>query len=277
MNQKNFEYLRDQVKFTGFGEGLEMDLKEKLQQQRAEFKLYHKASYGTDESVATLYFKKSSQTDMYFFNKYDFLLKQQNRPAISKQTFYIGRENNFTLKEAYNLMCGRAVHKELVNKEGQRYLAWVQIDFKQTDKYGNYKLKYFHQNYGYDLLRELEKHPIRELENEQDKSRLIASLHKGNKQAVAYMENGDAALYFVEANPQFKSLKIYRSNSSHLDGRYPGGSWLANPEEALVKEDVPSKVKESESVQKDAARKPKATKRTRKKKGKRSTKKSAIS
>lgn len=23
MNQKNFEYLRDQVKFTGFGEGLE--------------------------------------------------------------------------------------------------------------------------------------------------------------------------------------------------------------------------------------------------------------
>ncbi|MBK0668178.1 hypothetical protein GZZ95_27560, partial [Klebsiella pneumoniae] len=31
MNQKNFEYLCDQVKFTGFGEGLENELKEKMQ------------------------------------------------------------------------------------------------------------------------------------------------------------------------------------------------------------------------------------------------------
>ena len=28
MNEKNFEYLRDQVKYSGFGEGLEEALKE---------------------------------------------------------------------------------------------------------------------------------------------------------------------------------------------------------------------------------------------------------
>ncbi len=31
MNQKNFDYLKDQLKFTGFGEGIENALKEKLQ------------------------------------------------------------------------------------------------------------------------------------------------------------------------------------------------------------------------------------------------------
>src|SRR3990170_2494477 len=39
MNQKNFEYLRDQVKFTGFGEGLESELKEKVQKQTTDFTL----------------------------------------------------------------------------------------------------------------------------------------------------------------------------------------------------------------------------------------------
>ena len=39
MNQKNFEYLRDQVKYTGFGEGLENDLKQKIQEGNPEFKL----------------------------------------------------------------------------------------------------------------------------------------------------------------------------------------------------------------------------------------------
>lgn len=33
MNEKNFEYLRSQVKYTGFGEGLDNELKEKMQQQ----------------------------------------------------------------------------------------------------------------------------------------------------------------------------------------------------------------------------------------------------
>ena len=30
MNQKNLEYLKDQIKYTGFGEGLEEVLKQKI-------------------------------------------------------------------------------------------------------------------------------------------------------------------------------------------------------------------------------------------------------
>ena len=30
MNEKNFDYLKDQIKFTGFGDALENDLKVKL-------------------------------------------------------------------------------------------------------------------------------------------------------------------------------------------------------------------------------------------------------
>ncbi len=37
-------------------------------------------------------------------------------------------------------MEGRSVNKDLTNKEGQVYNAWVQMDFKQSDDNGNFKL-----------------------------------------------------------------------------------------------------------------------------------------
>ena len=48
-------------------------------------------------------------------------------------------------------MSGRAINKDLTTKEGQLYNAWMQMDFKETDKNGNYQLKQYHTNYGYDL------------------------------------------------------------------------------------------------------------------------------
>lgn len=216
MNQKNFDYLRDQVKFSGFGEGLENELKEKMQKQTPQFLLSHQGSFGKDETVSTLHFRKSDQSDMYFFNKYDLTLKQENKPETMSQTFYLGKDNNITLKEAYNLMNGRAVNKDLTNKEGQMYNAWMQMDFKQTDTNGNYKLKQFHQNYGFDLENALSKHPIKELGNEQEKIRLFESLHKGNRQSVTFIQNGSEQKHFIEANPQFKALNIYDNNMQRL-------------------------------------------------------------
>jgi hypothetical protein len=212
MNQKNFDYLRDQVKFTGFGEALENDLSEKMQKQSPEFQLYHNTKFGNDVATATLHFKKSEQSEMYFFNKYDLTLKQEANPEMMKQTFYINKGNNITLKEGYNLMSGRAVNKDLTNKEGQVYNAWLQMDFKETDKNGNYQMKQFHKNYGFDLAKELAKHPIKELTGEQDKERLMESLQKGNRQAVTFTKEGNEQQMFIEANPRFKSLNIYDSS-----------------------------------------------------------------
>ena len=53
MNEKNFDYLKDQVKFTGFGDASENDLKEKMQKQSTEFQIYHNTKFGNDTAVAT--------------------------------------------------------------------------------------------------------------------------------------------------------------------------------------------------------------------------------
>lgn len=217
MNEKNFDYLKNQVKFTGFGEGLENELKEKLQAQEPRFTLFHNATFGKDATISTLQFKKSEESDMYFFNSYSLALKNDQHTDAIKQTFYISnKDDNITLKEAYNLLSGRAVHKELSNKEGEKYTAWLQVDFKEMDKNGNYKMKQFHQNYGYKLEETLWKHPIKELGIEQAKTRLLESLERGNRQSVTLIKNGEEQKVFIEASPQFKGLNFYDADMQRM-------------------------------------------------------------
>ena len=268
MNQKNFDYLSDQVKFTGFGEELKNHLQEKMQQGNAEFDLIHRTNIGNDAVVAVLHFKKSNESDMYFFNKYDVALKKENGADTLEQTFYINSKgNNITFKEAYNLMNGRAVNKDLTNKEGQVYNAWMQMDFKQTDNNGNYKIKHYHQNYGYDLVSALEKHPLKELTNESHKIRLVESLQKGNRQAVIFMQNGKEQKHFIEANPQFKTINVYDSNMQRLHSKQGQNEKQGRGENNTAKQ-VSKNENQKQSAADDTDEMPKASNKKRKKQNK---------
>lgn len=219
MNEKNFEYLCDQVKYTGFGEGLEEELKEKMKQQNPSFTMNHEAYYGEDVARVYLSFKKSELSDMYFFNSYKIDLLKENATQGIEQTFYIHKGSNITMKEAYNLMEGRAVNKDLTTKDGLPYNAWVQMDFKETDANGNFKLNQYHKNYGYDIESTLSKHPIRELENPKYKQDLIDSMKKGNRQSATFLKDGKEIKQFIEANPQFKTINLYDSDMQRIDNR----------------------------------------------------------
>jgi len=219
MNEKNFDYLKDQVKYTGFGEALEGELRQNIEQQQPTFSLKHDTFYGDDRVSAELNFKKSEQTDMYFFNSYNVSLQKEGRPETLDQTFYINRGNNITLKEAYNLMEGRAVNKDLTSKEGEVYNSWLQLDFKDADANGSFKINHYHENYGYDLGATLAKHPIKELQNESHKEDLMNSLKKGNLQSATFIKDGQEVKQYIEANPQFKTLTIYDAQQRRVDTR----------------------------------------------------------
>ena len=160
MNEDNFYYLASQLKFTGFGETLQPALKVQLVQLTDEFVLYYSTEFGKDNLVATLHFRKSVGSDVYFFDRYNVLLKNEHHPDTVKQAFYISvNADNISLQEAYNLMCGRSVQKTITNKEGQKVVGWVQLDFKYVDKHGNFRLRQFQQP-KLELLQEAGKTPL---------------------------------------------------------------------------------------------------------------------
>lgn len=211
MNEKNLEYLENQLFYTGFGEIPKEELKNILSTEAASVQLVHRKAYGNDEAVASLNFDRSEK-GYYFFNSFDLALKGKNDEDLVKQNYRINYGNTFTLKEAFNLLQGRSVNKNFIKKNpdenGQKesYNAWAYLDFKENDKSGNYLLK---RVFNYDLEKKLSEHPIKEMNSQQGKTELLDSLKKGNRQYVTFLKKGQEQKMFVETAPKFRSLNFY--------------------------------------------------------------------
>jgi hypothetical protein len=259
MNEKNLEYLANQLKYTGFGESLQEKLKENISKQVPEFVLYHQAEFGKDSVAATLHFRKSPETDMYFFNRYNVLLKSEQHPDPIKQTFYMAnKEDNITFKEGYNLLNGRAVQKTLTNKAGEKAEGWLQLDFKELDKQGNYKLRSFYPSYGYDLAKVVEQLPLKELERPESKAALMESLQRGNRQAVTIDVDGSSKRFFIEAAPQYKQLNWYDERQTRM--KTPSLN-QSSSQEIDTKNDMKKKEERSQKQSSKEEVKPKSTKK----------------
>jgi len=219
MNQKNLEFLASQIKYTGFGEALEGALKEKMEKGEKEFTIPHEAKFDSGTLSSELSFKKSDQSDLYFFNSYKAILQKEGASHAPEQIFYVSKDNTFTMKEAFNLLDGRAVNKDLKNKEGEVYNSWISLDFKNPENSGNFKMNHYHQNYGYDLEAALSKHSIKELETPKFKEDLLNSLKKGNLQSVTFVVSGVESKMHVEANPHFKTVNVYDANLQRINHR----------------------------------------------------------
>ena len=211
MNNENFQYLSDNLKYMGFGENLKSELEKNLKEGKADFQLHDKAEINKKPFEATMNFRKSDSTDMYFFNNYHASL-EKGKDEKAEQTFYLNKGKGVTGKEAFNLLDGRSVHKDLVTKEGQPYKAWMQLDFENKDKNNNFEVKQFHEKYGFDLKAAVEKFPITDLKELDKEKALMQSLQKGNVQSVTIEKDGSSHKMFIEADPQFKKVNLYDSN-----------------------------------------------------------------
>jgi hypothetical protein len=219
MNEQNFDYLRNQLKYTGFGDLLQRELRAKMSGNppQTDFTILFRAEIGDDPVETVLQFRKSENAELYFFNRFSLQIKNGQGTEPHIQSFRIGRENNITLKEAYNLLKGRSVYKEVHPKEGEKYHAWLQLNFKETNEHGNFKIRQYHPNYGFDLKQVLERFEIKELENPETNQSLIRSLEKGNRQAVSIRYEGKEEKMFIEASPQYKSVNIYNNRQLRIN------------------------------------------------------------
>jgi hypothetical protein len=208
MNTENLSYLNKQLLNLGFGEKLNDGLEKKIKSKEKEFTLGATQEYNQQKANYTLHFKAGDTDGLYFFNKYDASIKKGKDESID-QTFYINKGNGITAKEAFNLMEGRAVHKQLFNKEGEPYKAWLQLDNENLTQNGNKEIKRFNENYGFDLEKVLDGKGIKEMATSEGKEDLLRSLRKGNTQQITVSKKGEDTKYFISASPQFKTVNLY--------------------------------------------------------------------
>ncbi len=237
MEQKNEEFLQKQVKFMGFGEGLNGAISQALASDQPEFMLHADHVFGKDAMEAVLHFKKSDQSDLVFFNRYDATLHRENQRNISR-TFYVNRGQSITFKESCNLLNGRAVNKQLTRKlspeevekykaemkllpeqrglpenweKAPTYNAWVELNFKHKNELGDYLMKQYSGGYGFNLEEAVKKLPLK-YNDLTALDELMDSLKKGNVQSVMLSVDGEDQKMFVSANPRFKAINVYDEN-----------------------------------------------------------------
>jgi len=208
MNTQNLEFLKKSLLNLGFGDKVNKELEQKISKQTPEFILNARHEFSQKPVEYQLHFKAGENEGMYFFNKYDATLNKGKEQEIN-QTFYINKGNGITAKEAFNLMEGRAVHKQLFNKDGEKYHAWLQLDPDNLTQNGSKEIKRFNENYGFDLEKVLSGKGIKEMENAESKESLLKSIGKGNAQQITVTKGKEETKYFVSASPQFKTVDLY--------------------------------------------------------------------
>jgi hypothetical protein len=218
MNQENLDYLHNSLKYLGFGEGtmLNKGLEAHILQETPAFELYTDAFYDAETKMeARLYFYRSATSDRYIFQKYDALLRYVEDEEKNKaQTFYLFKGSGVTFKEAYNLLQGRSVNKDFISRQGERYNAWIKLNFEQMDLNNNHKIRWFRSQYRFDLEKALENYPIRELNDKEMRANLIRSLRRGNIQMVTLLKPKKTEKAFIMADPEFKQIQLFTMATS---------------------------------------------------------------
>lgn len=218
MNAENLEYLKNQLKFLGFGEGLNSQLENKMKEGKPEFTLDASTEFGTDKMQAVIHFRHSEKDgkEAYFCNHYiaTLLREDQNR----SQFIYVNNKGqSVTFKESCNLLNSRSVFKEVTPKEGDPYKAWLKIDHENVDQKTGYpKLRQFTTNYGFDLKEAVGRMDFKGMKYDDQLKGVLKSLQKGNAASVTIMKEDKEVSVSIEANPQLRTLNMYDKNGDKL-------------------------------------------------------------
>jgi hypothetical protein len=203
MEKTNYDFLCEDLKFLGFGETLKDALEEAMDENPSSFELAFSHTINGENIHAILYFEKPDPLGYFFFTKYEMVLRD------SHHQFTIFKGKAITVKEGYNLLCGRAVFKQLVAKNNQKYNAWLQLDLNVRENEG-FKVNTYHESYGYDLSAALNEFSIETPSSNWDRAMLLRSLQKGNLQAAFLKVNGENRKVLMEANPKGKNVIIHK-------------------------------------------------------------------
>ncbi|QPH38682.1 hypothetical protein [Pedobacter endophyticus] len=227
MNEQNLEYLKKSLDYLGFGTKLNDVLESAISREIPAFTLGVNQSYtsaqakkgptiGSDQMRVMLNFNRSKQSDMYFLNDYEVTLVKAGSALPVKQVFDLERDNRITAMQAYKLLSGNSLERDVYAKTEngeapEKKKVWFKLSLDVQDAYGNHPLKKFYPEFNFDLSDSIDKYPFKGL-TELEKEGMMRVLRNGNLAQAEMLIGKKTVPVFVTANPQFKGLDVYDKN-----------------------------------------------------------------
>lgn len=211
--ERNFEYLQPQVKYSGFQNDLDEQLRKNIGKE--SFILEHVKEINGDQVTSKLHFS-SSKLGNSFFNKFIVDLEKKNGEHLQQTVFINKGEKNYTLHGVCNLLNGRFVEREKKTKEGVRYVAWDKLDLTTKDKYGNYPVVSFGERHGFKLEETLDGLGL-VFTSQEEREQKLKGFRRGNRENVFKEYNGVKTEIFIEARVDTRQFAAYNKEGKMID------------------------------------------------------------
>ena len=227
MNDQNLEYLKKSLDYLGFGTKLNDVLESAITREIPAFTLGVNQSYtssqskkgtaqGSDQMRFMLNFNRSKQSDMYFLNDYEVTLLKAGSVQPIKQVFDLERDNRITALQAYKLLSGNSLERDVYTKSEnsestEKKKVWFKLNLDIQDAYGNHPLKKFYPEFKFDLSDAIDKYPFKGL-TELEKDGMMKMLRGGNMVQADMLVGKKSVSVFITANPQYKGLDVFDKN-----------------------------------------------------------------
>lgn len=217
MKQESISFIDKQLTYHGFNQEVRDKVKDELINNNKPVMeiegFMRQTNYATKQDENVQYkINVAVKDDKVYFNNYTATL------ADRELKVHIGIGKNITAKEAFNLLQDRSVFRpEIQPKVGEKFSAWVKVDFTQKQDNGQPKMIFFNHNYGYDLKAALSKFDIKEMKDQKTQDNLLNSLERGNIQGITLIgKEGKEEKVFIEAQPQYKNVNLYNHDGQKL-------------------------------------------------------------
>lgn len=223
--EKNVDYIKNQIKYLGFGESpeIEKDLVRNIEKGDNNFSMiidYGKASKGNKASFELL-FNRSEQSGRYFLNNFVAnLMKEKNNEVLSHR-FPINT-TGFSAKQAINLLEGRNVLGTVHNdrtKSPERAFISFKLNEPKND-YGNFKWNVFDKSKTIQTSTIVEAASLK-FESDKHKEVTIKSLERGNVVSVKFPLNGKDIEGKAVLNASNNNLKLYTNDMERVNDNKP--------------------------------------------------------
>ncbi|WP_345329454.1 hypothetical protein [Mucilaginibacter defluvii] len=200
LQEQNKQILEGYVKQLGFG-SLAEKVREQISKGHLQFSVSTSSYINDKERIDHELLFSTNSSGLYQMDGYKSRLMNETKPGEIREHFF-NRESGTTItaNEAVNLLSGRAIEKAGV---------WQKFDLNDKDQHGNFRMKKFDSQYGYDIEKVLKNLPLKEGQVHNNFKSLLRNLKQGNREHVTFIHQGNETKYFIQADPQFKSLQIF--------------------------------------------------------------------
>jgi len=211
--KKNEEYLKTGLHFMGFTPDLYPALEKSIKEGKPEFTLNEPRQFNNKAFNYSLHYGPSKDPRYpYEWTGYDISLKDNPQHKIHVK---VDNNRGITAKEAANLLSGLAVGK--TNRvAGTERETWTILDFSKKDDIGNFLMKNFGVNYGFDINAAVKELTPYINDGKGLSGNDLVDLRKGNLPDITYTENGKTESAFLVANPEKREICVYNDSGKLL-------------------------------------------------------------